>query len=255
MRPITAMLIDDEPRGLSSLEKLLKMNCPEVDVIGCSSNAEEAKEKLSQLHPRLVFLDIAMPGKSGFELLKELGQIDFEIIFITAHNNYMMQAFQFSAVDYLLKPVDEDLLSEAVKRAGKKMEEKSSGGSIETLLHNMQQKSNPLKMKLCIPSLKGFQVVEIREIIYCESHSNYTNFYFTNRPLICAYKALHEYEELLQDCNFVRIHKSLLINLEHIKEYIRGEGGSVILSDGNELEVSRRKKDLLMTRMKEFFKY
>lgn len=110
-------------------------------------------------------------------------------------------------------------------------------------------------MKLCIPSLKGFQVVEIQEIIYCEASSNYTNFHFTNRPVICASKPIHEYEELLQDCNFIRTHKSFLVNLEHVKEYIRGEGGTVILSNNHEVEVSRRKKDMLMTRMKEYYKF
>ncbi len=110
-------------------------------------------------------------------------------------------------------------------------------------------------MKLCIPSIKGFQVVEIDEIIYCEANGNYTNFYFTKRATICASKPIHEYEELLSDCNFVRVHKSFLINLEHIKEYIRGEGGSLILSNGKEVEVSRRKKDVLMTKMKSFYKF
>ncbi len=255
MNQISSILVDDEPRGLTSLQKLLEINCPDVDVIGWGNSAEEAKEKINQLHPRLVFLDISMPGKTGFDLLRDLKNINFEIIFITAYNNYMAQAFHFSAVDYLLKPVDEELLVEAVKRAAKRIEEKTSGHNIETLLHNIQQKKNPQKLKLCIPSLKGFQVVEIHDIIYCEAHSNYTNFYFTNRPFLCASKPIHEYEELLEDCNFVRIHKSMLINLEHVKEYVRGEGGTVLLSDDHVLEVSRRKKDLLMTKMKIFFKY
>lgn len=167
----------------------------------------------------------------------------------------MVQAFHFSAVDYLLKPVDDDLLIEAVKRAGKRIEEKNSGQQIETFLHNIQYKSGSQKMKLCIPSLKGFQVLEIQDIIYCEASSNYTNFHFANRPSICASKPIHEYEELLQDCSFVRIHKSFVVNLEHVTEYIRGEGGVVLMSNGHEVEVSRRKKDLLMTRMKEYYKF
>lgn len=252
---IKTILVDDEPRGLTSLQKLLQLNCAEVEVIGCCGNAEEAKEKIIQLHPQLVFLDIAMPEKNGFDLLRDLPKIDFEIIFVTAHNNYMVQAFHFSAVDYLLKPVDEELLVEAVKRAGKKIEEKTGNLQIETFLHNMQYKTGSQKMKLCIPSLKGFRVIEIQDIIYCEASSNYTNFYFTNRVSICASKPIHDYEELLEDCNFVRIHKSYLVNPEHIKEYIRGEGGSVILSGGQEIEVSRRKKDLLITKMKEYYKF
>lgn len=249
------MLVDDELRGVISLQKLLELNCTEVDVIARCSSAEEAKEKIEQLQPQLIFLDIAMPGKTGFELLKELGKINFEIIFVTAHNNYMVQAFHFSAVDYLLKPVDDDLLIEAVKRAGKRIEEKNSGQQVETFLHNIQYKTGSQKMKLCIPSLKGFQVLEIQDIIYCEASSNYTNFHFANRPSICASKPIHEYEELLQDCSFVRIHKSFVVNLEHVTEYIRGEGGVVLMSNGHEVEVSRRKKDLLMTKMKEYYKF
>ncbi len=255
MNKIRTILIDDEPRGLTSLQKLLEINAKEVEVVGCCSSAAEAKEAISSLRPQLVFLDIAMPEQSGLDLLKDLGEINFEVIFVTAHSNYMTQAFHFSAVDYLLKPVDDELLVEAVRRAGKRIEEKNSGQQIETFLHNIQQKGGAQKMKLCIPSLKGFQVIGIQDIIYCEASSNYTNFHFTNRPLICASKPIHEYEGLLSDCNFVRIHKSFLVNLEHIKEYIRGEGGSVILSNGDEVEVSRRKKDMLMTRMKEYYKF
>ncbi len=255
MTPIKTILVDDEPRGLASLQKLLQLNCPEVNVVACCNSAEEAKDAITQLNPQLVFLDIAMPGTTGFELLRELKEINFETIFVTAHNNYMAQAFHFSAVDYILKPVEDELLAEAVKRAGKRIEEKNSVQPIETLLYNLGHKSGSQKMKLCIPSLKGFQVIQIQDIIYCEASSNYTNFHFSNRPLICASKPIHEYEELLADSNFVRIHKSFLVNLEHIKEYIRGEGGSVILSNAHEIEVSRRKKDLLMTRMKEFYKF
>lgn len=255
MKKILTILVDDEPRGLTSLQSLLQMNCPEVEIVSLCYSAAEAKEKIDTLQPQLVFLDIAMPGKTGFDLLGELPEINFEIIFVTAYNDYMLQAFHFSVVDYLLKPVDEELLMEAVKRASKKIEEKTGGQHIETFLHNIGHKKGSQKMKLCIPSLKGFQVINIHDIVYCEANGNYTNFHFTHHPVICASKPIHEYEELLADCNFVRIHKSFLVNLEHVKEYIRGEGGSVILSNTHQVEVSRRKKDMLMTRMKEYYKF
>lgn len=255
MKLIQAILIDDEPRGLTSLQKLLELNCPEVKVMQCCSKAEEARKAIQDLKPELVFLDIAMPGKNGFELLQELPAIDFEIIFVTAHDNFTTQALHLSAVDYLLKPVDDDLLVDAVRRAAKRIGDKGSKQQIETLLHNVTQRNTERKLKLCIPSMKGFQVVDIRDIIYCEASSNYTNFYFTNRALICASKPIHEYETILEDAGFVRIHKSYVVNLEHIKEYLRGEGGSVVLSNGQEIEVSRRKKELLMQRMKEHFKF
>jgi two-component system, LytTR family, response regulator len=255
MNTIKTILVDDEPRGLTSLQKLLQMNCETVEIIACCSSAAEATDKITQLKPQLIFLDIAMPEANGFDLLRNLPVINFEIIFVTAHSNYMTQAFHFSAVDYLLKPVDDELLAEAVRRVTKKIDNKTAGQNIETFLHNIQQKGGSQKMKLCIPSLKGFQVVEIEHIIYCEASSNYTNFHFTNRSVICSSKPIHEYEELLQDCNFIRTHKSYMVNLEHVKEYIRGEGGTIVLSNNQEVEVSRRKKDILMTRMKEYYKF
>jgi two-component system LytT family response regulator len=233
----------------------LEINCPGLEVIGLASSAEEAREQIIALKPQLLFIDIAMPGKNGFDLLKDLGEIEFEIIFVTAHNSYAVQAFHFSAVDYLLKPVDEELLLEAVKRAQRRIDEKTSGQHIQTLMHNILQKDTPHKMKLCIPSVKGFQVIDIQDIIYCEASSNYTNIHFTNRPFICASRPIHEYEELLGDSGFARIHKSYVINLEHVKEYMRGEGGSVMLSNGKELEVSRRKKEDFFKKMKMYFKY
>jgi len=255
MTKITTILIDDEPRGLSSLKRLLEFNCPELEIVATCGNANEAKGKISQLKPRLIFLDIAMPEKSGFDLLNELGEIDFEIVFVTAHNDFMLQAFRFSAVDYLLKPVEDNLLTEAVKRAVKKIEDKTSSSNIETLLHNIRSKEGGQKLKMCIPSSKGFQVVNLSEIIYCEASSNYTNFHFTDKPLVCTSKPIHEYESLLEDCGFVRIHKSFVVNLEHVKEYIRGEGGLVEMTNGQDIEVSRRKKEMFLTRMREFYKY
>ncbi len=260
MPTIKTILVDDEPRGLKSLQKLLQFHCPAVEVISCCSSATEAKNEIFELHPDLVFLDIAMPGKTGLDMLTELPEVNFEVIFVTAYSDYMTQAFHFSAVDYLIKPVDEELLTQAVSRVEKKLERKvndyvtTKKDELETFIYNMQHDSVNQK-KLCIPSLTGFQVIEIADIIYCEASTNYTNFYFTHRSPICASKQIHEYEQLLSDCNFIRTHKSFLVNMQHIKEYVRGEGGSLILSNGSEVEVSRRKKDWLMTKMKSFYKF
>ena len=255
MDKIKTILVDDEPRGLTSLQKLLEYNCPELRIVAGCGSSDEAKEKIQLLKPGLVFLDIAMPEKTGFDLLHELGDINFEIIFVTAHNDFILQALRFSAVDYLLKPAEDNLLIEAVKRAVKKIEEKKTGNNIDTLLHNLRNEDGGQKMKICIPSLKGFQVVKLSEIIYCEASSNYTNFHLTEQAVICASKPIHEFESLLEDSGFLRIHKSFVVNLEHVKEYIRGEGGTVILSNGHDVEVSRRKKEKFIDRMKEFYKY
>ena len=255
MKTLRAIIIDDEPRGQTSLQKLLQFNCPEVEVIGTSSHADDAVKKIITDNPDLIFLDIAMPGKNGFEMLNSFSEISFEIIFVTAHNNFLIQALRLSAIDYLLKPVDDDLLKTAVMKATQKIQGKKGNQNIEVLLNNLNHQNGSQKIKICIPSLKGFQVFEIKEIVFCEANGNYTNFYLLNKKSICASKPLHEYEELLSDCGFIRTHKSFLVNIEHIKEYIRGEGGSVILSNGQEVEVSRRKKDLLIAKMKEYYKY
>jgi two-component system LytT family response regulator len=252
---LKAILVDDEQPGLDSMRKLVQLNCPDVEIIASCTNANSAHEAIKTLHPDLIFLDIAMPGKSGFDLLREIKDEKFEVIFVTAHNEFMIEAFHFSALDYLLKPVDEDLLVEAVKRAKVRIVEKNGKKNIDTFLYNVQQKPAVNQMRLCIPSIKGFQVVELDEIVYAEASNNYSNFYFTDKRIICTAKSLFEYEELLADSGFVRIHKSFLVNLLHVKEYIRGEGGSVILSNGQEVEVSRRKKEFFMGKMKEFYKY
>ena len=255
MDQLKAMLVDDEPRGISSMQKLLQINCPDVNVIGSCTDADEAIDMIKDFHPDIIFLDIAMPVKNGFELLKELNGANFEVIFVTAHNQFMIEAFHFSAIDYLLKPVEDNLLVDAVNRAKKRIEEKSGNKNLETFLHNLRQKQSPQKMRLCIPSLKGFQVIELDDILYAESSGNYTNLYFSNNKMVCTSKPMHEYETLLEDAGFVRIHKSILVNLLHVKEYLRGEGGSVILSNGHEVEVARRKKDLLIAKMKEYYKF
>ncbi len=255
MKTIEAILVDDEPRGLSSMEKLLEINCPEVQIVASCNNVDAAIQKIEQHDPDLIFLDIAMPVKNGFDLLKEVKGPRFEVIFITAYNQFMIEAFHFSAIDYLVKPVDDELLINAVKRAKKRLEEKAGSKNIEALLYNLQQKQSPANMKLCLPSMKGFQVVALNDILYAESHGNYTNFHFANQHPICTSKPIHEYEELLTDQGFIRIHKSCIINLLHVKEYLRGEGGSVILSNGHEVEVARRKKDLLIAKMKEYYKF
>ncbi len=258
MKTIRAILVDDEPRGIASLRKLLQLNCPQVDITGTANSADEAIALIRESSPDLVFLDIAMPGKNGMALLQELGEIPFEVIFISAHSSYMQQAFRFSAVDYLLKPVDEDQLIAAVTRAARRLERREDpvvAGGVELLIHNLEHRNAVQKMKICIPSLKGFRVLQIRDIICCIARGNYTLFQIAGAAPLMASRPLNEYEELLADGFFVRAHKSHLVNLEHVKEYMRGEGGLLILSDGTEIEVSRRRKEELLNRMKQFYKF
>jgi two-component system LytT family response regulator len=250
-----AILVDDEPDGIKTLKKMLELNCPDVEITATCGNAIFAKQKLEEIKPDLLFLDIRMPGKSGLDMLAEIPDKDFEVIFVTAHNEYLLQALQFSAVDYLMKPVDEDRLIEAVQRVKKRLNQENSSGHTEALLHNINKAGSPLEMRLVLPTLKGFMIVKLEEIVYCEAQRSYTLFHLVNNKTIMISKPLFDYEGILAGTTFLRIHKSFLINLLHIKEYLRGEGGTVVMNNGMEIEVSRRKKELFLSKVKEQFKY
>ena len=250
-----AILVDDEPDGIRTLKKMLELNCPEVKIEATCSNAMAAKQMLEEIQPDVVFLDVRMPGKSGLDMLSELSTMNFEVIFVTAHNEYLLQALQFSAVDYLMKPVDEDRLVEAVQRVEKRLTLKKTAVQAETLLHNINKTGFPLEMRLCLPTQKGFTIVKLEEIIYCEAQRSYTLFRFANNKSTMVSKPLFDYDRLLSDTVFFRVHKSFLINLMHVKEYARGEGGTVIMSNGMEIEVSRRKKEQFLDKVKAYFKY
>ena len=250
-----AILVDDEPDGIRTLQKKLEKHCPNVTVAATCANATLAKQKLEETKPDVVFLDIQMPGKSGLEMLTELTEKDFEVIFVTAHNEYMLQALQYSAADYLLKPVYEDRLIEAVQRVEKRLEAGKKEDMTEILLHNLNKTGNPSEMRLCLPTLKGFIILKLEEIFYCEAERSYTIFHLAENKTVTVSKPLSDYDTLLKETSFLRIHKSYLINLNHVKEYQRGEGGLVIMSNNAEIEVSRRKKEQFLLKIKEIFKY
>lgn len=249
-----AILVDDELDGIRTLQKMLALHCPQVEVIATCANADEAKHCIADKHPAVVFLDIQMPGKTGIELLEEISAKDFEVIFVTAYNEYMLQALQFSAADYLLKPVDEDRLIDAVQRVEKRLAEGKKEEQSTALLHNLGKAGNPAEMRLCLPTLKGFLVLKLEEIIYCEAERSYTIFHLDSGKTVMVSKPLLDYDYLLKDTTFLRVHKSFLVNLLHVREYQRGEGGFVIMSNKAEIEVSRRKKDAFLTKVKEVFR-
>jgi two-component system LytT family response regulator len=250
-----AILVDDEPDGIRTLKKMLELHCPEVDVVATCPNAATAEAKLTELRPDLVFLDVQMPGKSGLEMLADLPDSNLKVIFVTAHNEYVLQALQFSAVDYLMKPVDEDRLVEAVDRVKRRLMDEQDESPTATLLHNIKNAGSPLEMRLCLPTQKGFTIVKLEDIIYCEAQRSYTVFRLDANKSVMVSRPLFDYERLLIDTSFLRIHKSFLINLLHVKEYERGEGGTVIMSNGMEIEVSRRKKEIFLEKIRESFKY
>ena len=252
---VTAILIDDEQLGRDALRKSLELYCPDVKLVGECSNAEDGKLKIESLKPDVVFLDIAMPVKNGFELLKSLKEHHFEVIFVTAHDEYTIQAIRYSAVDYLLKPIDEIELVSALARVKKKISEKTGKETFQTFIENTSRKLPYEEMQLCVASTKGFQIFKINEIVCCEAQNSYTVFYLLNNKQVVSSKPIGDYENLLTDVFFVRIHKSWLINMKHIKEYRKGEGGSIVMANNKEIEVSRRKKDYFIQELKKIFKY
>jgi two-component system LytT family response regulator len=253
---IRTVLIDDESRLLSSLQTMLRTNCPMLDIVAVCRSADEGLIQIKATNPDLVFLDIAMPGKDGFTLLEEIGEIHFRIIFVTAHDEYSLRAFKFSAVDYLLKPVNEDELIAAVKKAEQTiLHEQTLQKSIGALVHNLKPQTQTQEQRLCLVTLTGFYVVSLADIVYCEAEGPYTNFYLLQDKKICVSRPLSDYELLLSDVDFLRVHKSFLINLHHTREYRRGEGGVVILSNGAGIDVSRRKKDVFLEKIKNIFRH
>jgi len=250
-----AIIVDDEPDGIITLNKMLSLSCKQVEVVALCSDAEEGKLKIRELTPDLIFLDIQMPGKTGFELLAELDTDNMDVIFVTAHNQYMLQALQFSATDYLLKPIDEDRLTEAIRRVEKRQHGKGGSQNVEALLYNLQKAGSPKEMKLCIPTFKGFAILKLEDIILCEAEKNYTIIHLKDKKNIIVSRPLLEYENILEGTTFLRIHRTFLINLQHVTEYHRGEGGMIIMSNGEEVEISRRKKDIFLTRIREIFRY
>lgn len=252
---IKAIIVDDEKMSRQTLTKLLELYCPAVQVISECENADEALKQTERLKPDLVFLDVAMPGKSGIDFLKGLDDIPFEVIFVTAHDKYVLQALRFSAVDYLSKPVEEKELQQAVANAEKRISTKSQSNQVPVFLHNVQQNQLQQEMQLCIPGIKGIQILRIKDIVYCEAQNTYTYLFLTDGSKILASRTLADYEALLQDVSFFRIHKSYLINTLHLKEYIRGDGGSVIMNNSKELEVSRRRKESFVSFLKQRYKY
>jgi two-component system LytT family response regulator len=252
---IKTIIIDDEFISRNVLKKLLEMHCPDIEVIKECTNADEGKSSIEELHPQLIFLDISMPGKSGIDMLKEIEEPEFDVIFVTAFHEYTIQAIRFSAIDYLLKPVDKNELMDAVSRVKEKLSVKEPKENVKTFLQNMHQPQMNQEMQLCVPGIKGFQIIKLKDIIYCEADNTYTVLHLGNNKQLVASRPLMDYELLLKDSSFVRIHKSYLINIQHLKEYQRGEGGVAIMSNGKSLDVSRRKKDHFIGYMKQFFKY
>jgi len=235
---IKALIVEDKPGSIELLKWLLHEHCPEIKKIEIAMSVKEAIPLISSFQPDIVFLDIQMPHQSGFDLLRAIDNWNFEVIFTTAYNEFAIQAIRFSALDYLLKPVDAGELVKAVDRFKVKRIYAPAG---EELYKNFIQNISNKNRRLALPGITDIKYVEVDTIIRLQADRNYTRFYFNDKKEFLASKTLKEYEELLDGCGFIRIHRTHLINSRYIKEYERE--GIMILKDNTEVEVARRKKE------------
>jgi two-component system LytT family response regulator len=239
------IIIDDEDKSRLTLRNFLEKYTSGINILAEAESVETGIKTLNQYQPDVVFLDIEMKDGTGFDLLNLLKPISFKVVFITAFDHYALKAFSFSATDYLLKPIDPARLIATVNRLKNDTRQDLFQKKLEVLLDNR----NNYK-KIALPSVDGLVMVKLSEIIRCESEINYTRFYLRDGETYLATKTLKEYEDMLMEMNFCRIHKSHLINLDYVLRYIKGEGGTVILDDHTELEVARRRKEGLINALK-----
>lgn len=251
---ITALLIDDDVNLRNGMKQMLTRYAPDIKIIGEADSVVSGVEALIKLDPQVVFLDIQLGDGTGFDILEQVaqqkGKSSSNIVFITAHEQYAIKAFRFSALDFLLKPVDPDELEKVIEKI-KKALDKNDYSHIDLLLENIRKKVDNFK-RIALSTADGIHLFEISDIIRCESEDNYTKFYIKNSKPILISKTLKEYEELLAEHGFERIHQSHLINLSFLKSYIKKDGGYVVMSDNSNLPVSQRKKDRLQELIKNF---
>lgn len=256
------LIIDDEPDNVALLALQLTRHCPQVEVVGQFTDSPAALLALRSLRPALVFLDIEMPMMNGFQLLEQLGEVSFQVVFVTAYDQYAVRAFRFAALDYLLKPVDTVDLVKTVNRAEKLiLSSPVTGNGQPTWAAQMEvmrdhyapaagpiQPSSTLPGKIALPHANGLTIVETGQILYAESDSNYTHFVLETGEKYLISKTLGDVQEMLESRNFLRIHRQFVVNLDHIKRLVRGEGMYVVLTNGTSIPVARQHKDRLMER-------
>jgi len=244
---IKSIIVDDELKCQESLKKILLTFCEGVEVLATCQNVAEARHAIAEFKPDVVFLDVQMQRETGFDLLSSLNDINFEVVFTTAHAEYALQAIKFSAIDYLLKPIDVEDLQQALAKIEKKRQPNFTD-QVRHLLQNLKS-GNTEKYKLALPSADGLIFIQANSILYCKASGSYTEFFMEDKTKHLVSRPLKEYDDILNTLSFFRVHHSYLINLNYIKNYVRGEGGYVVMSDNNSIDVSRRKKEAFLERI------
>ncbi len=243
---IHAVIVDDEDNSLEALEILLNKYCPDVIIDGKAQSVEEAVETIDEVKPELVFLDIALPDGQGFEVLDTVTHTEFEVVFTTAYDQYALKAFEFSALDYLLKPINAEKLKQSVARY-----QEIKGENLEERVSVFKESLKNLNERIILSSMDGFEVYKIADIIRCEANGSYTTFFIKEGRKVVTSKTLNNFEKLLEDMPFARVHSKHLVNLNYIKKYISGRGGYIVFEDGSQVDVSERKKKDFIRLMKD----
>jgi len=241
-----AIIVDDEPYCCETIATLLEDN-DEVEIVTECYNGIDALEAIRKYNPGLVFLDVEMPKMNGFEMLQQLPSVNFEIIFTTSYDRYALKAIRFSAIDYLLKPVDEEELKNAVQKVINRSK-KPTAEQLEILMQKLHQPATPVS-RIALPTMEGFQMIKIDSIISCEADSNYTTLHLKDNKKMVVCRNLKDIEEMLEDHSFTRVHRCYVVNLNEVEKFVKGEGGYLIMSDGSSIDVSRNKKELLLKRI------
>jgi two-component system, LytTR family, response regulator len=256
MTPINCIILDDEAMNVQLLTRMLQQHCPQVNILATETNARKGMVLISELQPQLLFLDVEMPHMNGFETLKQLEPVNFEVIFVTAYGKYAIEAFEHHAAGYVTKPVNTEKLVAAVQAATGRIEQKTINKNLFSLLEHSRL---PIAIgtapdKIPLSTTNGLVFVKIADILYCESSGNYTHFYLCGDKKIVVSRQLGEYEKLLPENNFTRIHDKYIINLNYIREYIKGSGGEVVLENGKTIPVATRRKEDFLARFEKWIK-
>jgi two-component system LytT family response regulator len=239
---IRTVVIEDEDHSRNLMLAMLREHHRQLHVVAEAGSVRDGLKAISEHKPDLVFLDIELQSETSFEILEQLPEINFELIFTTAFDHYALKAIKFCAIDYLLKPIDLNDLRLAISKVEKRLNREYLNKNLEVLLHNLKSGSQN-NHRIALSTLEGLLFVSVNDIIYCESSGPYTKFIFKQADKIITSKHLKEYEDLLTGYDFFRIHKSYLVNLREIKKYLRGEGGQLIMSNGAALSVSKQRKE------------
>lgn len=243
-----AIIVDDEPTNVKNLTILLNKYCPQVEILGAANNNQDALSLFEAEKPHLIFLDIQLDNDTGFNLLKLLPNKDFEVIFVTAYDNYGIQAIKFAALDYILKPIDIDELVSAVNKAEVKLKEKQQTMQLDFLVNHIKR-DHAVPLKIALPQQKEIIYVLVTNIVRCEADGTYTFFYLKNGEKILVSKVLKEYAELLETNGFIRTHQSHLVNLTFVKSWLKEDGGMLMLETGEKIPVSRPHKDKVRSQL------